>query len=405
MYKEKNPSTKKWENTVLKIFFPLIILFSIWFAYELISILNSRATAKYISHVPINPVAIDSIHTDSITKQIMKDNLIALEGYRAMEQSFSILQSATGIIEIAMAFVALGIPLFLFAMYFFMGKDISQIRDAREEVVRYKDEIGKHREKILEELDIIRKEKDLTNKAVLSSFKEHNPVYAQIETKSIRQNIESKRPNKDYTDEELFLIGGTYYIDKKYKEALNFYEQAHQKKPSEPLYSFHLGLTYDDEFSSRKFNRGNRLDEVGERTARKAIEFYQKAADGWDESDQRDRKALAMSNMAFTYLEIGKPSDNPADIKRDLIKLAYQKFLEAEKENRDDPYIVFGMAIAAHYLGEKEKAWEHFEEAEKREYAEKEQDYHKMYSRLQFRFMREEVYQLFKIPQKKLKAN
>jgi len=382
------------KNLHITLLFFVVIGFFGWFAIKLMVILENRALPSYISHVPVSTLAIDSLKTDSITRQLLIDNRTALEGYRSVEQSFSILQSASGIIEIALAFVALGIPLFLFMLYFMMGKDINQIRDIKEQVVAYRDDI-------LKDLKVIKKERESSSKAILSSFKEYNPVYAQIETKSIRQNLESTKPKQDFTDEEYFIIAGTYYIEKRYGEAIASYEKAQELKPSEPLYHFHLGLTYDDEFSSRKFKRGN-IDDRGSKLADSAIKHYQKAVDGWDEQDQKVKKALALSNMAYTHLELGKPNNHVGEKDSSEIQKAYNTFEKAESENPDDPFIVFGMAIAAYYLNLYEKAVEHFQEAERREYAEKEMDYHKMYSRLQFRFMREEIYNLFKSPKTRL---
>ncbi len=394
MKEEKSLFSSFLRNLPVTLLFLIVIGFFSWFAIKLMVILENRALPSYISHVPVSTVAIDSLRTDSITRQLLMDNRTALEGYRSVEQSFSILQSASGIIEIALAFVALGIPLFLFMLYFMMGKDINQIRDIKEQVVAYRDDI-------LEDLKLIKKERESSNKAILSSFKEYNPVYAQIETKSIRQNLESTKPKQNFTDEEHFIIAGTYYIEKRYSDAIASYEKAQQLKPNEPLYHFHLGLTYDDEFSSRKFKRGNTIDKKGEELASLAIQHYQRAVDGWDELDEKEKKALALSNMAFTNLELGKPNNHVGEMDKLEIQKAYDTFEKAEGENPEDPFIVFGMAIAAHYLGLHKKSVEHFQEAEKREYAEREKDYHKMYSRLQFRFMREEIYNLFKSPKPK----
>lgn len=378
-------------NFVTHLLFLGIVIFTIFFGVRLMNILGDRTSLKYVSNPGVDLSAIDSLQADSITRQILLDTRVALEGYRAMEQSFSILQSATGIIEVAMGFIALGIPLFLFMLYFVVGKDLTQLRDIRDEVFEIKEDI-------IDDTRVIQKERETASKGVISSFRDYNPVYAQLDTRSIRANLLSSKKVEDFTDEDYFLLGGTYYIDQDYENAATAYMDA-KKIRNESLYDFYLGITYDDHFSSQKFENGDKLDEELIALANLALDHYEKAAKS---SKDNDKKSLAISNLAFTHLELGKPNTG-LSVHSQLLEAEIQ-FQKAEKFNPDDPFIHFGKAITAHFLEKKEEAIQYFQHAERLEYTEKGKQYEKMYSRLQFRFMREEIYDLFKSPNKKHKT-
>jgi tetratricopeptide (TPR) repeat protein len=371
--------SKKFEKTIPQIILISVILFSMYFSWRLLNILDRESR----SHIPVTEIQkteLDSLKTDALTKRLLFESREALNGYY---DSFSILQSATGIIEVALAFAAMGIPLFLVIFYFIIGRDISQIKDVREEVIRYK-------EVIFEDMKLINQQRESASRAVLSSFRDYNPVYAQLDTQSIRATLQTAKKEEEFTHEDHFLVGGTYYIDKNYEEAATSYQKAKQKQP-EPLYDFYLGLCYDDHFSSRKFENNNTLDDELIALAQLALEHYGKAARSWNDYD---KKSLALSNMAFTYLELGKTSAKTVDTTQ-LIE-AEHTFKKAEKFNEHDPFIQYGLAITAYFLGKKEEAMHLFRKAERLEYTEMGKQYEKMYSRLQFQFMRAEVYDLFK---------
>lgn len=404
----------KKQNLLSWIFYvPLItaILFSV-------SFLTIRLERDFFlkEKAAINSVQLKDIERtldlkDTISlKIVLRQSIDIIKEYEKVEDSFSALQTATSILEIAIGVGGVAFPVFILVFYFILGRDFTQIREIEKdiwekkgEIQTMKSEIDEDHKYIKDKVKEIDERKDHMHKELSFLFERYNPLHLETDIAGFYEGISINKKEEEKTDNDYFIEGGIKYAEGKYDVAIQKFELAISKSSSQDkrgLYYFYIGLSYDDLFSSTLVKEDGQTTNTIRQNADKAIEYYTLA---FENRQAPKNKSLALSNLAFTHLEIGKQE-------KDIDKLtsALTDFKRAQGLNENDPYISFGIAITEFKLSEIteskaekiEASWIAYKEGEKLVYTDKGRDYYKVYSKLQFEFMKREIYELFIEPTK-----